>query len=403
MRAWKVVSLGDPQTDTENPFGSSTAPRTRRSSTTSLHPRRQHRGTGGTAGYHPLSGERGGAGGAFSTAGGSPRERWSSSSVMPARSWDRLSRSATATRISVFVVIRSPAPLRFLLSTRARIDSCVIWSDQISSSLRSRRRYFGRPGTSARAGASGLRPAARPSAGLPPESVLPYSVPLESVVPESVCPQVTRPGAQAAAAAGRWRGHGRRATPPQRRYRSFAPGLERLRRAPGRRRRLSHEVTDFRSSPSVVPRSLPARPRSMSTATRISVFSVIRSPSPPRWRLRVRRILASSSSWSARSRSSLRSRRCHLGIRDSITPAVPAFRGPRATRRGAGRRGSGFSTAAAGAASAGASLGGTTGGAAGGAWSTSPSKSATLCRGISSRPSRPRSGRGRAAARYARA
>jgi hypothetical protein len=95
----------------------------------------------------------------------------------------------------------------------------------------------------------------------------------------------------------------------------------------------------------------------------------------------------------------LRSRRCHLGICDSVTPAVPAFRGPRATRRGAGRRGSGFSAAAAGAASAGAGLGGRTAGA----WSASPSKSATLCRGISSRPSRPRSGRGRAAARYARA
>src|SRR5437773_10912978 len=39
----------------------------------------------------------------------------------------------------------------------------------------------------------------------------------------------------------------------------------------------SHEVTDFRSSSSVVPRSRPARPRSTSTATRISVFSVIRS------------------------------------------------------------------------------------------------------------------------------
>ena len=36
----------------------------------------------------------------------------------------------------------------------------------------------------------------------------------------------------------------------------------------------------------------------MPTATRISVFSVIRSPSPPRWRLGVLRILASSSSWS---------------------------------------------------------------------------------------------------------
>ena len=107
---------------------------------------------------------------AFSAADGSPRERWSSSSVVPARSWDRLSRNATATRISVFVVMRSPAPLRFLLSTRARIDSCVIWSGQISSSLRSRRRYFGRPGTSAGAGAPGLLPTARPSAGLPPES-----------------------------------------------------------------------------------------------------------------------------------------------------------------------------------------------------------------------------------------
>ena len=152
------------------------------------------------------------------------------------------------------------------------------------------------------------------------------------VVPESVCSRVTRPGAQAAAA-GRWRGHGAAGRAfTARRYRSFAA------RAPSARTgwRLSHEVTDFRSSSSVVPRSLPARPRSMSTATRISVFSVIRSPSPPRWRLRVRRILASSSSWSARSRSSLRSRRCHLGICDSVTPAVPASRGPRATRRGAG-------------------------------------------------------------------
>ena len=57
---------------------------------------------------------------------GSPSERRSSSSVVPARSWDRLSRSAAATRISVFVVIRSPAPPRFLFSTRARMDRLVI-------------------------------------------------------------------------------------------------------------------------------------------------------------------------------------------------------------------------------------------------------------------------------------
>ena len=30
--------------------------------------------------------------------------------MMPARSWDRLSRSAAATRMSVLVVIRSPLP-----------------------------------------------------------------------------------------------------------------------------------------------------------------------------------------------------------------------------------------------------------------------------------------------------
>ena len=74
---------------------------------------------------------------------GSPSDRRSSSSVVPARSWDRLSRSAVATRISVFVVIRSPAPPRFLFSTRARIERLVIWSGHISSSLRSRRRYLG--------------------------------------------------------------------------------------------------------------------------------------------------------------------------------------------------------------------------------------------------------------------
>ena len=82
---------------------------------------------------------------------GSPSERRSSSSVVPARSWDRLSRSATATRISVFVVIRSPAPPRFLFSTRARIDRLVICSGQISSSFRSRRRYFGSPDAGAAA------------------------------------------------------------------------------------------------------------------------------------------------------------------------------------------------------------------------------------------------------------
>jgi hypothetical protein len=59
---------------------------------------------------------------------------------------------------------------------------------------------------------------------------------------------------------------------------------------------VSHEVTEFRSSSSVLPRSFPAWPSSMSTATRISVFSVILSPSPPRWRFSARRSLASSSS-----------------------------------------------------------------------------------------------------------
>jgi hypothetical protein len=142
-------------------------------------------------------------------------------------------------------------------------------------------------------GSGAVRPAACPSAGLPPESVLPYSVPLESVVPESVCSQVTRPGAGSSRAMMRSRAAGHAST--ARRYRSFARSSSAFGR-PGTGWRLSHEVTDFRSSSSVVPRSLPARPRSMSTATRMSVFSVIRSPSPPRWRLRVRRILASSSS-----------------------------------------------------------------------------------------------------------
>ena len=363
---------------------------------------------GDTAGYHPVSGERGGwhgrervlgRGNPESVSPGVPANR----GVLPPSCPPGLSRSATATRISVFVVIRSPAPPRFLLSTRARIDSCVIWSGQISSSLRSRRRYFGRPGTSA--SGRGLRAApCRTPFGRTASGVCTSVLRTSGVRCSGVCVSAgdaagcAGSGGSRTMARSRAAGHASTAQVPP-----LRPGLERLRRAPGRRWRLSHEVTDFRSSPSVVPRSLPARPRSMSTATRISVFSVIRSPSPPRWRLRARRILASSSSWSARSRSSLRSRRCHLGICDSVTPAVPASRGPRATRRGAGRRGSGFSTAAAGAASAGASLGGTTGGAAGGAWSTSPSKSATLCRGISSRPSRPRSGRGRAAARYARA
>jgi hypothetical protein len=82
---------------------------------------------------------------------GSPSERRSSSSVVPARSPDRLSRSATATRMSVFWVIRSPAPPRFLFNTRARIDRLVIWSGQIRSSFRSSRRYFGSSGTPARA------------------------------------------------------------------------------------------------------------------------------------------------------------------------------------------------------------------------------------------------------------
>ena len=75
-----------------------------------------------------------------------PSDRRSSPSVVPSRSWDRLSRSAVATRMSVFAVIRSPAPPRVLFSTRARIERLVIWSGQISSSLRSRRRYLGRPG-----------------------------------------------------------------------------------------------------------------------------------------------------------------------------------------------------------------------------------------------------------------
>ncbi len=204
---------------------------------------------------------------------------------MPARSWDRLSSSATATRISVFVVIRSPAvPVKYAGEDRQVSD--LIRPDQQllalqAQVLRQARDLCRGPG------APGLRPAARPSAGLPPESVLPYSVPLESVplesvVPESVCPQVTRPGAQAAAAAGRWRGHGRQTTPPTaRRYRSFARASSAFGARLGTGWRLSHEVTDFRSSSSVVPRSLPARPRSMSTATRMSVFSVIRSPSPP--------------------------------------------------------------------------------------------------------------------------
>ena len=170
----------------------------------------------------------------------------------------------------------------------------------------------------------------------------------------------------------------------------------------------SHEVTDFRSSSSVVPRSLPARPRSMSTATRISVFSVIRSPSPPRWRLRVRRILASSSSWSARSRSSLRSRPFHLAVCDSVTPAVRdsgagrAARGPGARRVRAGAFG-GAGAGAPSAAAGGAGRDGSTAGTTGASWPASLSRSATLWRGISSRPSRPRSGPGPAAARYARA
>ena len=79
---------------------------------------------------------------------GSPSDRRSSSSVVPSSSWDRLSRSAVATRMSVFTVIRSPAPPRFLFSTRARIESLVIWPGHISSSLRSRRRYLGRLGLS---------------------------------------------------------------------------------------------------------------------------------------------------------------------------------------------------------------------------------------------------------------
>jgi hypothetical protein len=160
----------------------------------------------------------------------------------------------------------------------------------------------------------------------------------------------------------------------------------------------SHEVTDFRSSSSVVPRSLSARPRSMSTATRMSVFSVIRSPSPPRRRLRARRSLASSSSWSARRRSSLRSSRCHLGACESVTPAVLAALACRGGRgRGACRVRTGVSdgAVAAGSGEWGGSAAGT---AACGAWSTSPSKSATLWRGISSRPSRRPGGRGRAAA-----
>lgn len=77
---------------------------------------------------------------------GRPSDRRSSSSVVPSSSWDRLSRSAVATRMSVFTVIRSPAPPRFLFSTRARIESLVIWPGHISSSLRSRRRYLGRLG-----------------------------------------------------------------------------------------------------------------------------------------------------------------------------------------------------------------------------------------------------------------
>ena len=113
---------------------------------------------------------------------GSPSERRSFSSVVPARSWHRLSRSATATRMSVFVVIRSPAPPRFLFRTRARMDRLVIWSGQISSSFRSRRRYFGRPGPAPGAGLAGplAAPAAAsagPSARPPPESVLPHCVP----------------------------------------------------------------------------------------------------------------------------------------------------------------------------------------------------------------------------------
>ena len=77
---------------------------------------------------------------------GSPSDRRSSSSVVPSSSWDRLSRSAVATRMSVFTVIRSPAPPRFLFSTRARIERLVIWSGHIRNSLRSRRRYLGGPG-----------------------------------------------------------------------------------------------------------------------------------------------------------------------------------------------------------------------------------------------------------------
>ena len=118
--------------------------------------------------------------------------------MAPASSPARASPAATNTRISVFVVIRSPSPPRRRFSDRARIDSCVIWSGQMSSSLRSSRRYFGSSGVctsgvrerwglsvSAAAGPVALRHFRRP---VPPG--VRDSVPPESGTPESVHQQV---------------------------------------------------------------------------------------------------------------------------------------------------------------------------------------------------------------------
>ena len=94
--------------------------------------------------------------------------------------------------MSVFVVIRSPAPPRLLFSARARIDRRVIWSGQMSSSLRSSRRYFGSPGVTsgARGAGAGLTGAAPVFRGLSFRDLYSDSVPPESGAPESVPLQV---------------------------------------------------------------------------------------------------------------------------------------------------------------------------------------------------------------------
>ena len=138
----------------------------------------------------------------------------------------------------------------------------------------------------------------------------------------------------------------------------------------------TYRVTDFLSSSSVVPRRRSARLSSMSTATRMRVFSVIRSPSPARWRFSRRRSLASSSSWSARSRSSLRSRPFHLAVCDSVTPAVRDSGTGRAARGAPARRvrAGAFGGAGAGAPSAaagGTGRDGSTAGTTGASWPAS--------------------------------